>query len=142
MASTVKEMAKRGGLSRRTVPLAAAAFALNAAWEVAHWPLYECPWSPRALTGAAAVDATIILGAAEIAWRAPDGRTARTVFLGALGGAALILELGTLQRGRRFYAPAMPTVGGVGITPLAQLPLTGAVAVGLTSGRRPPAAGR
>lgn len=46
-----------------------------------------------------------------------------------LGGAALAIELWALRRGRRRYAGKMPRLAGVGLTPLAQLPLLGVAAV-------------
>lgn len=113
--------------------LAVAAFGLNAAWEVGHWPLYECAWSPLVIVQAAAVDAAITVGTAEAAARARGRPEAGfwPVLVTGLGGAALAIEVWALRRGRRMYARKMPRLAGVGLTPLAQLPLLGVVAVKL-----------
>ncbi len=113
--------------------LAATAFGLNAAWEVAHWPLYECEWSPSVISRAAAVDAAITVGVAEAASTVRLRSEAGFWFalVTGLGGAALAVELWALRRGRRRYAGKMPRLAGVGLTPLAQLPLLGVAAVTL-----------
>lgn len=113
------------------VPLAAGAFALNLVWEVSHWPLYECPFSPRVLATAAAIDAVVTVGVAELARLVQNRYEQRAfwpVFASGLAGSAIAIEVSALLGGRRFYAPAMPTVAGLGLTPSIQLPLAGLVA--------------
>lgn len=111
--------------------VAAAALVLNAAWESAHWRLYECPFTVTRWLGASAADAAVIASAAAGASRLARGRPG--VYWALLGGALTALagaiELKAAPRGRWRYRPAMPTVGSVGLSPLAQLPLTGAAAV-------------
>jgi len=51
------------------------------------------------------------------------------VFLLVLVATAAVIELRALAAGRWAYAEAMPTVFTVGLSPLVQLGLTGAVAV-------------
>jgi hypothetical protein len=123
----------------RRLPLAAAAFGVNLAWEVGHRPLYRCPFSSRVLAGAAAVDAAITVGMADAA--ALSGRRYALafwpVFAIGLAGAAIAIEACALVRGRRFYGPSMPTVGGLGLIPLFQLPLAGGVAVEFALSRSP-----
>ena len=112
------------------VPLAAGAFAVNLVWEVSHRPLYQCPFSPRVLAAAAAVDAVVTVGVAELAG-AVESRYETSfwpMFATGLAAGAIAIEVSALVRGRRFYAPAMPTVAGLGLTPLLQLPLAGILA--------------
>lgn len=113
------------------VRVAAAALVLNAAWEAAHLPLYECEFTLGRWLGASATDAALIAGAAAGASRLARGRPGvRWALLGAsLTAIAVGIELRAQRRGQRWYGPAMPTVGSVGLSPLAQLPLTGAAAV-------------
>lgn len=116
--------------------LAATAFGLNAAWEVAHWPLYDCAWSPPVIVQAATVDAAITVGVAEgasVLTHKSDAGFWPALVTG-LGGAALAIELWALRRERRLYAGNMPRLAGVGLTPLAQLPLLGVAAVKLVEG--------
>lgn len=123
-------------MSRRG-QIAAAAFALNAAWELGQWPLYSCAWSPLVLAQAAGVDSVVTMGAAEAAEIVSrrHGRGFLPTLVTGLALTAWAIELQALRRGRRFYAPAMPTVGGVGLVPLLQLPLLGAVAVAIADRR-------
>ncbi len=51
--------------------------------------------------------------------------------LAVLTATAVFIELRAHAQGRWVYAAAMPTVETVGLSPLVQLPLTGAVAIGL-----------
>lgn len=59
------------------------------------------------------------------------GRRSPAVLVAGLAGAALGIERNALARGRWAYRPAMPTVGGVGLVPLVQLPLLGLTAARL-----------
>lgn len=115
------------------LPLGAAAFALNLAWELAHSPLYECPFSARVLAGAAVVDAAVTVGVGELAALSQYRYNTSfwPVFATGLAVAATVIEVSALRRRRRFYAPSMPTVAGLGLTPSIQLPLAGTVAAKL-----------
>lgn len=105
------------------------ALALNLAWEVAQAPLNTCPAAPRTWMRAAAGDAALTIVVAEL--------TARRVHLAAgLTATALAIEAHALARGRWTYRPAMPTVGRVGLLPLAQLPLLGVTATVLARQER------
>lgn len=123
-----------GGEHRR---LACWALALNLVWEVAQSPLNTCPAAPRTWLCAAAGDAARIVVAARLA--AAGGRRSAaarwTVLAGGLGGCALAMERHALSRRRWAYAPAMPTLGGVGLVPLVQLPLLGLTAAVLARRR-------
>jgi hypothetical protein len=113
--------------------LAVGAFGLNAAWEVAHWPLYECAWSSPVIAAAAGVDAAVTLGIAEVASLARPRSEAGfwLALVAGLGGAAATIELRALRGRRRAYASRMPRVGRMGVTPLVQLPALGVLAVAL-----------
>lgn len=116
--------------------VAAAALVLNAAWECAHWPLYECEFRFEHWLRASAADAALTAGAAALAARLARGRPG--VYWGLLTGtltaAAVGVELHADRRGRWRYRPGMPTIGRVGLSPLAQLPVAGAVAAALSGG--------
>lgn len=113
----------------------AAALALNAAWELAHWPLYECQFTFARWLRASLGDAVLTAGAAAGATRVARGRSG--AYLGALTGALTVLaagiELHAHRRGRWCYRPAMPTLRSVGLSPLLQLPLAGAAAAALAA---------
>ncbi|MGI8874589.1 MAG: hypothetical protein ACR2KP_09710 [Egibacteraceae bacterium] len=111
--------------------VAVAALVLNAAWEAAHWPLYECPFTVGRWLRASAADAALTAGVVAGAARLARGRPAvyRSLLVGAPTAAAAGIELYAHRRERWCYRPTMPTVGSVGLSPLAQLPLAGAAAV-------------
>jgi len=113
--------------------VALAALALNAVWEAAHWPLYECPFTVARWLRASAADAALTAATAAAAAHLGRGRPGMSWALlgGALTATAAGIELSAARRARWRYRPAMPTVGPVGLSPLAQLPLAGAVAVSL-----------
>jgi hypothetical protein len=79
----------------------------------------------RAALGDALLTVAVALPAAHAGRRSP------AVLAAGLAGAALGIERCALARGRWAYRPAMPTVGGVGLVPLVQLPLLGLTAAGL-----------
>lgn len=117
------------------VPVAAAALVLNAAWEAAHSPLYTCELTVGRWLRASATDAALTAGAAAGAARLGRGRpvVSWALLAGVLTGVAAGLELHAHRRGRWRYRPAMPTIGSVGLSPLAQLPVSGAAAVALAA---------
>jgi hypothetical protein len=118
----------------RRVPLRAAAvtagvaLAANGAWELTQRPLYAVDPSVLRCLSAAVVDAAYtvgaVLGAALVARRRP--RAFLPVVVAALAVAAAGIESWARNTDRWAYADAMPTVAGLGLSPLVQLPLLGA----------------
>lgn len=111
--------------------LVGAALALNAVWELAQRPLYDDPGSVLHCLRAALTDAAWTLGAGGVALLAV--RTwGRHAFVPALvvllALAAVGIEAWALATERWSYAAAMPTLVGLGVAPLLQLPLLGALA--------------
>jgi len=102
-------------------------------WEVAQLPLNTCPPTPRTVLRAALGDALLTVAVAVPAAR--TGRGSPALLVAGLAAAALGIERGALARGRWNYRPAMPTVGGVGLVPLVQLPLLGLTATRLARRR-------
>jgi hypothetical protein len=124
------------------VPLRAAgvtggvALVTNAAWELTQRPLYAVDPSVLRCLSAAVVDAAYtvgaVFGAALVAQR--DPRAFLPVVAAALAVAAAGIESWALATDRWTYADAMPTVAGLGLSPLVQLPLLGALSA--WAGRR------
>lgn len=119
------------GSNRFWVALALVAFGLNAIWEIAQRPLYA---GEQPITGclvAALPDAGLTLAAVGLALWLERRATASfwSLALGALLAAALAIEAWALSTGRWSYAPAMPTIGPMGLAPLLQLPLLAALGV-------------
>jgi len=118
------------GLARWVV-LVVAGCALNVVWELGQASLYagRPPWwvfLRAAVSDALFIGAATLLGVlARRLW--PGGFW--PVFLLVLVATAAVIELRALAAGRWAYAEAMPTVFTVGLSPLVQLGLTGAVAV-------------
>lgn len=92
-----------------------------------------CPPTPRTLLRASLGDALLTVAVAVPAARA--GRRSPAVLAAGLAGGALGIERHALARGRWAYRPTMPTVGGVGLVPLVQLPLLGLIAAALARRR-------
>lgn len=105
--------------------LIAVAFGLNVAWELAHGQLYVHDIPTWIYVRAAAVDAALIVGALLLARRWSRGFW--PVLVGSLLVVAIGIELWALSIGRWSYTDSMPTVGPIGVSPLVQLPLTGAI---------------
>lgn len=101
------------------------AFGLNLTWELTHGRLYAHDIPTWIYLRAAGVDAALIAGATLLARR--SGRGFWAVLVGSLLMTAIGIELWALSVGRWSYTDAMPTIGPVGVSPLFQLPLTGAV---------------
>lgn len=116
------------------------AFALNLAWEFAQAPLYAGRPSTWIYVRAAVIDAVLIglaAGAGVLSLRRWRHGFWPVLVLGLAASAAFI-ELRALWTDRWAYSELMPTLGPVGLSPLVQLPLLGAVAAGLAwRGRRP-----
>lgn len=115
---------------RRIAATGVVAFVLNAAWERAHWPLYQSPFTVLRWLRASAGDAMFI-SIADLVLTCDPAHRRLGRFCGTLGGLAVLIELDAAHRNRWQYRPGMPTVATVGITPLAQLPVTGLATLGL-----------
>lgn len=113
------------------VRLAVVGFGLNAVWEIAQHPLYLGGGGAAILLGAATADAAAILAAVAVARIVSRGRSALLLPLvaGLLGSLAAGIEVWALSEDRWAYASAMPTIAGIGLAPLLQLPLLGLVGV-------------
>ncbi len=111
------------------------AFALNFAWEMAQMPLYATRVTTERCLTAAGGDVAVTAIALALAAAVARGRRwllwAALILL--LVGAAAAIERLALSAGRWSYA-AMPTLVGIGLAPLAQLPLI-AVASNWLAGR-------
>jgi hypothetical protein len=109
--------------------LFAVAFVLNALWEVAQLPLYRDAHGIPACLGAATADAAIILACVALATSTATDRVSWPLLTTLLATVAIGIELWALAVGGWAYASAMPTLAGIGLSPLAQLPILGSVAV-------------
>lgn len=111
------------------------AFALNMLWEFVQLPLYvdHEQLATSVLYLAAIDDAGLIVVAAFAAGfvHRRSRAAAWTVLLLGLLATATAIELRAVTTGRWAYAELMPTVGIIGLSPLVQLPLTGALSVTL-----------
>ncbi len=117
--------------------LALLGLGLNAVWEIAQHPLYLGGGGAAILLGAATADAAAILAAVAVARIVSRGRRALLLPLvaGLLGPLAAGIEVWALSEDRWAYASAMPTIAGIGLAPLLQLPLLGLVGVLLATWR-------
>lgn len=119
-----------GAPLRGWLVLAAVAFAANLSWEVAHGSLYTCELSAVRYLRATGGDVALVVAAVWSARRLVGTTPAPfwATLVGLLGGAAVAIELVALGTGYWSYTCAMPTVGPIGVSPLAQLPVTAAAA--------------
>jgi len=119
------------------------AFSLNFIWELSHYFLYiDLSGIPKYyhLASASFTDMLIILVIfAVISLKNGDSRwvvhpsKADYLFVAFTGIAvAILIELVNLKLGRWEYTSAMPTIFGIGLTPLIQLALTGLVSLIIT----------
>jgi len=108
---------------------AVVAFALNFGWEMAQMPLYATRMSTLRCLGAAGGDAGLTAAAFLVAVAATRLWSIRAswIVVAASALAAVLIERRGLSSGRWAYASAMPTVAGVGVAPLMQLPLLAVV---------------
>lgn len=125
----------RGGSQRRRCAVLAGAgtfLVLNFGWEIAHARWFEfsptlpvplfllvCALGDLAL-GMVAYGMTALLSG-RLAW--PFGtkwKAPAAIFVGIGLLVTTLVELIALRQGRWAYNPTMPTIGGIGITPLLQ----------------------
>lgn len=110
-------------------------FGLNLVWEFGHCWLYETcrrrSWQKnvRLLTLMAAKDSFFIVLFYLISFVLLGGGLGLFIWLSL--AFSFIDEKLAIQRKRWEYAAAMPTVFGVGLTPLLEIAVTGAVAIAL-----------
>lgn len=106
----------------------------NAVWELVQRPLYEHPGPISHCLRAAAGDVawTVSVAVVAVGWssRRHGGSFVATLVAG-LFVVAVGIEWWALATGRWSYAASMPTVAGLGLAPLVQLPLIGWLAVSL-----------
>ncbi len=106
------------------------AYATNAAWELAQRPLYAAGQDVTRCLVAAGWDAAYTIAALAMASAARQ-RWGRPAYWSTLILALLFLatgiELWALTTDRWSYSSAMPTVVGLGLSPVTQLPLLGAI---------------
>ena len=132
------------GMLTAAIVLWLCAFALNLLWEFGHCRLYRTcrQLSPRRrvrlLTTMSAKDAALVVvfylltavlfGTADI-----TSTSGALLFFSGLGLIfAAVAETVSIRLGRWEYTPAMPTVLGVGLSPLLELVITGLTAVIVT----------
>lgn len=102
------------------------ALLLNAVWELVQMPLYMVDvsgWECWVLCLKASIwDALIITG---VYYLIDTPHTSHRYLLAAVLCilVAIFIEQRALVEGRWAYSALMPTIGGIGITPLMQLPL-------------------
>lgn len=115
---------------RNTLLIFAVAFVVNLIWENSHMPLYDIsalnmePW--RICVRATFWDAVIITGVYLLV--DTKDRNKRYVLSVILCVAvAIFIEHRAFVEGRWTYMPWMPTVLGIGLSPLIQLPLLAVV---------------
>lgn len=129
----------------RVITIGAISFGLNGVWEYLHLPLYTgyeqlgsgFPLIMWATAGDAMYTILIVLFVAlckrDVLWF-EKARMAEYVLLGVLGCAtAMFIEYKALVLHRWAYTNAMPTLFGVGLSPLLQLTLLVPVAVLLSN---------
>lgn len=118
---------------RGAVPLALAAAVLHGLWEALHLPLYTgygalggpLPVEVYATTGDVLYTLLVALGVAlykrDAGWirRAGAGEYLALAFAGLI--VAVFVEYKAMLLGLWAYAPAMPTILGFGLSPLAQM---------------------
>lgn len=115
----------------RWLALLAVGFGLNVGWELAQAPLYGGR-APTAIYFRAAVNDALLIAVAVAAGLLASRRWTSAfwpVLVAGLGATAIFIEARALATDRWSYADAMPTVGPIGLSPLVQLPLLGALAV-------------
>ncbi len=100
-------------------------------------PLYDVDFRLGRCLRAAAADAAIVLGVALAVVLLTRWHPRRfwLALPAALAVVAAPVEAVSLAAGRWAYEAAMPTIGGLGVSPLLQLPLLGPLAAAATVGR-------
>ena len=126
--------------ARRWAVLIGTALIVNAAWELAQRPLYVGHTEIARCLQAAVVDAGYITASAALALWVARGRRGAGFWLaltGSLAAAAAGVEAWAMSTDRWAYADAMPTIAGLGLSPLVQLPLLGALSAAVAWRLRP-----
>ena len=123
------------GILARIVVWSALAFALNLAWEIAHAPLYtlwaqadgpQIAWSVFHCSLGDVLIALAVFAVAGMALRCADWPVSRPwaggaiVVIGAMAFTAWSEWNNVYRTGAWNYAPEMPTVYGIGLSPLLQ----------------------
>ena len=110
--------------------LAAAAFVTNLVWENAHGVLYNHLIPGWRFLRAAGGDVLLVGMGVGLTWpvRRVSARAHAVVAVVLLAVTAVVVETVALAEARWGYDDLMPTIGGVGLSPLLQLPVTGLVA--------------
>lgn len=124
----MSSLTRRGqGALPRWFALAGAALVANATWEVAQRPLYAGDTAVARCLQASLVDAAYIVAAAALAMLVARGRARvfMIVLICGLAVAAASIEAWALSTDRWRYDDTMPTIAGLGLSPLIQLPLLG-----------------
>lgn len=120
------------------IAFAGIALVANVIWEVSQMPLYNVDFRFLRCVQAAFGDVLILVMAAALALLATRRRRRwfLPVLVMGLVTIAAAIEGVSLAAERWAYEDTMPTIAGIGLTPLVQLPLVGALAARLTL-RRP-----
>lgn len=121
----------RGSMTERSrtwwCALAVGAFVSNLVWENAHGVLYDHVIPGWVYLRAAGGDVLLVALGIGLAW--PARRISDRAHVAAsavlLAVIAVVVERAALAEGRWGYTDLMPTIGGIGLSPLLQLPLTG-----------------
>ncbi|HLC85244.1 MAG TPA: hypothetical protein VJH22_05620 [Candidatus Nanoarchaeia archaeon] len=116
--------------ARFFVSLAGLAFATNLLWETLHYPLYVCTIPLVECSIVAAMIDVLLIGLVylivagingTVLWRPTYWNLIASSLLGLV--IAILIEVRALGFGKWSYASAMPTVFGLGVSPLLQLTL-------------------
>ena len=107
--------------------LGAAALVTNLVWENAHGVLYDHLIPGWRVLRAAGGDVLFVGAGVGLAWplRRVSGRAHAVGAALLLTVIAIGIETVALAEGRWGYVDAMPTIGGIGVSPLVQLAVTG-----------------
>jgi len=118
------------------ITFAAIAFLLNLSWEFSHARLYTCCTAGAFMHAGLLIWATLgdvmyLMGIGGVGWLVfrndwlsfGKKQTTFLIFLGLL--TAIFIEVKGLTTGKWAYTTAMPTIFGIGLTPLVQLAVTG-----------------
>jgi hypothetical protein len=115
--------------------LGTAALATNLLWENAHGVLYDHLIPGWRFLRAAGGDVLLVAAGVGLAWplRRVGGRAHVVGTTLLLAVAAIVIETVALAAGRWGYGDLMPTIGGIGLSPVLQLPATGLAAMWFAS---------
>ncbi len=123
------------GMIKQAIGIFVVALILNAVWELVQMPLYVVDvsgWECWMLCLRASVwDALIITGVYYLI-DTPSRKNRYTLAVAACILIAIFIEYRALNEGRWAYSQLMPTLWGIGISPLIQLPLLALVTYEMT----------